>query len=61
MSASPMSPHCPLALALLAALAAAGCVAEDDTLEATTIESLGRNVGGAAVRVTSLFSRKVPA
>lgn len=30
-------------------------------LDSTTIESLGRNAGGAAARVTSMFSRKVPA
>lgn len=30
-------------------------------LDSTTVESIGRNVGGAAARITSLFSRKVTA
>lgn len=30
-------------------------------MDASTIEGIGRNVGGAAARVTNLFTRKVPA
>lgn len=30
-------------------------------MDSTTIEAVGRNVGGAAARVTNLFARKVPA
>ena len=30
-------------------------------MDSTTIEGIGRNVGGAAARVTNLFTRKVPA